>query len=136
LPALLPEVAVVDSAGWPLTTNKADSLFTSPLYVDVNDGSGCPYGTETLVAVTLSTAGEILNDCTTEAALYVLLAGADAVMVHTPTPVMPPLAVHGPDAVKLTARPDEDDALNENVPPYATPGNCGKRMVCDCRLDP
>ena len=77
-----------------------------------------------------------MNDWTTEAALYVLFAGADAVMVHWPTPVMPPLVVHGPDVLKLTARPDEDDALNENVLPYCTFGNCGKRMVCDCVLDP
>ena len=78
----------------------------------------------------------MLNDWTTEAALYVLLAEADAVMVHTPTPLMLPLIVHGPDAEKLTAWPDEDDALNENVLPYCTLGNCGKRMVCDWVFDP
>jgi hypothetical protein len=78
----------------------------------------------------------MLNDWTTEAALYVLFAGADAVMVHNPTPVMAPLVVHGPDAAKLTARPEEDDALNENELPYCAIGNCGNRMVCDCRLDP
>ena len=65
-----------------------------------------------------------------------LFAGADAVMVHTPTPLMLPLVAHGPEAVKLTSRPEEDDALNENVLPYCTFGNCGKWMVCDCRLDP
>jgi hypothetical protein len=64
------------------------------------------------------------------------LAGADAVIVHTPTPVMLPAVVHGPDAEKLTVKPAEDDALNENVLPYCTAGNCGKRMVCDCRLEP
>jgi hypothetical protein len=63
-------------------------------------------------------------------------AGADAVILHGPTPVVPPLTVHGPDAVKLTCSPEEDNALNENVPPYGTFGNCGKLIVCDCVLEP
>ena len=63
-------------------------------------------------------------------------AGADAVMVHKPTPVVLPLVVHGPDAVKLTGRPAEDDALNESVLPYCTFGNCGKLIVCDCASEP
>jgi hypothetical protein len=80
------------------------------------------------------------NDCVAEAALYVLLptvpAGADAVIEHGPTPVVPPLTVHGPDDVKLTGSPEEDDALNVNVPPYCTLGNCAKLMVCDCVSEP
>jgi hypothetical protein len=80
------------------------------------------------------------NDWDAEAALKVLLptvpAGTDAVIVHGPTPVVLPLVVHGPDAVKLTGSPEEDDALNENVLPYCTVGNCGKLMVCDCAVEP
>jgi hypothetical protein len=78
----------------------------------------------------------MVNDWVTEAALYELFAGADAVIAHVPTPVILPLAVHGPDAAKLTAKPEEDNALNENVLPYCTVGNCGKWIVCDCRFEP
>ena len=46
-----------------------------------------------------------------------MLLGANAVMVHTPAPVVVPLAVHGPDVEKVTANPEEDDALGENLPP-------------------
>jgi hypothetical protein len=78
----------------------------------------------------------MVKDWVTEAALYVafpvLYAGADAVIVHKPTPVVLPLVMHGPDAVKLTVCPGgEDDALNENVLPYCTFGNCGKTIDCD-----
>ena len=82
----------------------------------------------------------MVNDWVAEAALYELLptvpASADAVILHGPTPVVLPLAVHGPDAVKVTCRVEEDDALNENVLPYCTFGNCGKLMVCDCVSEP
>jgi hypothetical protein len=82
----------------------------------------------------------MVNDWDAEAALYEMLptvpASADAVIWHGPTPVVVPLAVHGPDAVKLTGSPEEEDALNENVLPYCTFGICGKLMVCDCVLEP
>jgi hypothetical protein len=81
----------------------------------------------------------MVNDWVAEAALYELLptvpAAAAAVIMHGPTPVVPPLVVHGPDAVKLTGSPAEDDALNENVLPYCTFGNCEKLIVCDCVLE-
>lgn len=77
-----------------------------------------------------------MNDWVTEAALYVLLPGADAVIVHTPTAVVVPLVVHGPDAAKLTGWLAEDDALNENVLPYGTSCNSAKLIVCDCVLEP
>lgn len=81
-----------------------------------------------------------MNDWVAEAALYELLptvpAAADAVIMHGPTPVVLPPAVHGPVAVKLIGSPVEDDALNENVLPYCTFGNCAKLMVCDCVLEP
>jgi hypothetical protein len=70
-----------------------------------------------------------VNDWATEAALYVLFPGTDAVIVHKPAPVVVPLVVHGPDAVKLTGCPAEDDALNENVPPYCTFCNVAKLIV-------
>jgi hypothetical protein len=80
------------------------------------------------------------NDWDAEAALYEKLptvpASADAVILHGPTPVVLPLAVHGPEAVKLTGSPDDEDALNENVLPYCTFGNCGKLIVCDCVSEP
>jgi hypothetical protein len=66
----------------------------------------------------------------------VLFPCADAVIVHTPIPVVPPLAVHGPDAVKLTGRPAEEDALNENVLPYCTLCKGAKLIVCDIVLEP
>jgi len=82
----------------------------------------------------------MVNDWVAEAALNELLptvpAAADAVILHGPTPVVPPLGVHGPDAVKLTGSPEEDDALNEKVLPYCTFGNCVKLMVCDCVFEP
>ena len=80
-----------------------------------------------------------MNDWVTEAALYVEFAGADALTVHTPTPVVlpvVPLIVHGPDGVKLTGRLAEDDALNENVLPYCTSCNGAKLIVCDNVLEP
>jgi hypothetical protein len=89
-----------------------------------------------LLAVTLSTAGVTLNDWVTEAGLYVLFPACDAVILHTPTPLVVPLVVHGPDAVKLTDKPEEDDALNENVLPYCTLGNGAKVIVCDVVLEP
>ena len=81
-----------------------------------------------------------MNDWVTEAALYVPLPGADAVIEHTPTPVGLPLVlpfvVHGPDAMKLTGRPEVDVALKENVLPYCTACNGAKLIVCDCVLEP
>jgi hypothetical protein len=83
----------------------------------------------------------MLNDWVSEAALYDGLAlgadaGADAVILHRPTPVMAPVAVpvvvptvHGPDAVKVTG--SEAVALTENVLPYCTFGNGAKLIVCD-----
>jgi len=73
----------------------------------------------------------MVNDWVSEAALYVLLLGADAVMEQTPTPLTVPFAAQCPDAVKLTGRPAEDDALNENVLPYCTFCNGAKLIVCD-----
>ena len=87
----------------------------------------------------------MLNDWVSEAALYDGLApkadaDADAVILHTPTPVMAPVAVpvvaptvHGPDAVKLTGC--DAVALTRNVLPYCTFGNCAKLIVCDCVLE-
>ncbi len=49
---------------------------------------------------------------------------------------MVPLVVQGPDAVKLTGRLAEDEALKVNVLPYCTFGNTGKLMVCDIVLEP
>lgn len=65
-----------------------------------------------------------------------LLPSADAVMVHAPAPVVAPLGEHGPEVEKVTANPEEDDALGENVPPYRTFGSCGKVIVCDIVLEP
>ena len=65
-----------------------------------------------------------------------LFPGADAVIVHKPTPLMPPLVVHGPDAVKLTCSPAEDNALNENVLPYCTLCSVAKLIVCGIVLEP
>ena len=78
----------------------------------------------------------MVNDWVTEAAVYVLLAGADAVILHTPTPEIVPSVEHGPDDAKLTGAPTEDIALNENVLPYCTFGNCAKLIVCAVRLEP
>src|SRR5277367_1761896 len=89
-----------------------------------------------LFAVTESTAGFTLNDWLTEAALYTLFAGADAVILHTPTPVTLPAVLHGPEDAKPTARPEDDDAFNENVLPYVTSCNCVKLIVCDCKFEP
>jgi len=83
------------------------------------------------------------NDWVTAAALYALLAGAEAVILHKPAPLVVPLAVpvaaltaHGPDAVKLTGNDAEEDALTVNPLPYCTPGNGPKVMVCDCNVEP
>jgi hypothetical protein len=103
-----------------------------------------------LFAVTVSTAGEMVNEWVTEAALYVLLFvpcpwGADAVIVHVPAAVTVTLAVpmpaptaHGPiaGAVKLTGSPELDVALTENPLPYCTFPTGAKVMVCDCRFEP
>ena len=88
------------------------------------------------VAVTFSTAGNMVKVWVREAALWVLSAGADAVIEHWPTPLMTPLAVHCPDAVKLTGRPAEDEALNVNVLPYCESCNGAKLIVCDMVLEP
>jgi hypothetical protein len=82
------------------------------------------------------TAGSTENGWLAEAALYVLFPGAEAVMVHKPTPVVVPLVVHGPEAENITVCPEEAVALNGNVPPYCTFGNGPKLMVCDRRLEP
>jgi len=94
----------------------------------------------------VSTAGVMVNDWVTEAALYDGFApeadaGADALILHTPTPVMAPLRVHGPDAVKVTGCPsgmpfDSAVALNENVPPYCTFGKVGQLIVCGSTVEP
>ena len=107
----------------------------------MNDGTVCPYAIERLVAVTLSTAGKMVKDWVTEAALYDGLApgsdaGADAVTLHTPTPEIVPVFEHGPVVAKLTGRLDEDVALNENVLPYCTFGSVAQVIVCDRVLDP
>jgi hypothetical protein len=96
-------------------------------------------------AVTVSGAVKMVNDWVTEAALYVLLPDADAVIMHRPAPVVAPLAVpavaptlHGPVEVaeKLTGSPELDVALTENPVPYCTFTNGAKLMVCDCVVDP
>lgn len=99
-------------------------------------------------AVTVRGAVTIVNDWLTEAALYVLLfgagpAGADAVILHKPAPVVEPLAepvvaptLHGPEAEKLTGSEAEDDAVTENPLPYCTLGNGAKVMVCGCVVEP
>jgi hypothetical protein len=71
----------------------------------------------------------------------VLLPACEAVIVHRPTPVVAPLGVHGPDALKVTGSPsglplDSAVALNENVPPYCTLGKVDQLIVCDCRVEP
>ena len=71
-----------------------------------------------------------------EAALYVLLLCADAVMEQTPTPLTVPFVAQGPDAAKLTGRLAEDDALKENVLPYCTFCSGAKLIVCDIVLEP
>ena len=136
-------VAVVDSPGWPPTTEAVSNcprpFFTKPLrlYVTprlgVNVGSACPYWIVKLLAVTERGAGRLLNDWVKAAALYDGLApgadaGADAVILQRPTPVTAPEAalvvaptVHGPDAVKVTGIVEV--ALTENVLPYCTFGN-------------
>jgi hypothetical protein len=65
-------------------------------------------------------------------------AGAVAVIVHLPAPVVVPVAVpvvaptvQGPLAAKVTPAPDEEVALTENPLPYCTPGNCERLIVCD-----
>ena len=65
-----------------------------------------------------------------------MFAGADAVIVHKPTPVVAPLVVHGPEAANVTVCPEEAVALNKKAPPYCTFCNCGKVMVCDWMLEP
>ena len=64
------------------------------------------------------------------------MAGADAVILHRPTPVVVPFVVHGPDAVNVTDKPEEDVALKENVLPYCTSARRAQLIVCDCRLEP
>ena len=64
------------------------------------------------------------------------LAAEDAVILHTPTPVVAPLAVQGHAAVKVTGRPAEDVAAKENVPPYCTSAIGAQLIVCDWVLDP
>lgn len=93
--------------------------------------------------MTVSGAAVMANDCVNDAGLYVLLPGAETVMVHKPAPVAAPLAVpevvptvHGPDAAKLTGSEAEDDALTEKPLPYGTLGNGPKLIVCDCTVEP
>ena len=57
-------------------------------------------------------------------------------MVQTPTALMVPLVVHGPDALKVTCRPEEEDALNVKGLPYCTFGKVGKVIVCDFVPEP
>jgi hypothetical protein len=89
----------------------------------------------------------MLNDCVTEAALYVLLfafpAGAVAVILHRPAPVMVtvvPLTEHGCPLAgpeKLTASPELDVALTvKGLLPYCTLGNAPRLMDCDCVVEP
>ena len=63
------------------------------------------------------------------------VAGAEAVILHTPTPEMVPLVEHGPDAVKLTVWPDEEVALSEKLLPYGRFAKVAKVIVCDCVLE-
>jgi len=78
----------------------------------------------------------MVKDWVSEAAQYVLFDGAEAVMEQRPTPLMLPLVVQGPEAVKLTASPDEAVALNEKELPYCTLGNVAKLIVCDFVPEP
>jgi hypothetical protein len=79
----------------------------------------------------------------------VLFPATDAVIVHKPAAFAKPVAavvtpvvtllvmVHGPVAgtLKLTANPEEENALNENVLAYCTFGKGAKLMVCCCVLE-
>ena len=74
-----------------------------------------------------------------------LLAGAVAVILHKPAPLVVPLAVlavlataHGPfaGAEKLTGSPDVDVPVTENPLPYCTGGKAPRVMVCDCTFEP
>ena len=65
-----------------------------------------------------------------------LFPAADAVIMHTPTPLVVPLIPQGPDAANVTASPEEAVAASENVPPYWILGKIGKLIVCDCRFEP
>ena len=62
--------------------------------------------------------------------------GEKAVIAHTPTPLMLPLVVQGPDAVKLTGIFAEEDALKENELPYCAFCRSAKVIVCDRVPDP
>jgi hypothetical protein len=49
---------------------------------------------------------------------------------------MLPLVEHGPDALKLTVFPEEEDALNTNPFPYCTFASGDQMIVCDFVADP
>jgi hypothetical protein len=109
----------------------------------VNVGIACPYAIVMGFAVTVSGAVEMLSDCVSEAALYVLLLFAVAVILHRPAPVMVtvvPLTEHGCPLAgpeKLTGSLELDVALIvKGLPPYCALGNDPKVMVCDCVVDP
>ena len=89
----------------------------------------------------------MLNDCVTEAALYVMLFACppdcDAVILHRPAPVIVtvvPLTEHGCPLAgpeKLTGSPEFDVALTaKGLPPYCTLGNVPKVIICDCVVEP
>jgi hypothetical protein len=70
-------------------------------------------------------------------------AGADAVIVHRPTPVVVTVAVpvvlptwHGPTAAKVTPSPEFEEALTEKVLPYCTFGKVENVIVCDSATEP
>ena len=60
-----------------------------------------------------------------------------AVIVHRPTPLMPPLVVQGPVALRTIGSPEEAEMpLSENLLPYCIFGKVGKMIVCDWVLEP
>jgi hypothetical protein len=79
----------------------------------------------------------MLFPCTDAVIVHKPAAFAKPVAVVVPPAVVLPVMVHGPiaGAVKLTVRPEEDDALNANVLAYCTFGKGAKLMVCCCVLE-
>jgi hypothetical protein len=74
---------------------------------------------------------------------FAVPAGADAVIVHRPTPVVVTVAVpvvaptwHGPTAPKVTPSPEFEEALTEKVLPYCTFGKLENVIVCGCVVEP
>lgn len=74
-----------------------------------------------------------------------LVAGAVAVILHNPAPLVVPVAgllafvrAQGPPAgtEKLTVCPEVELAITLKLLPYCTGANAPKLMVCDWRFEP